>query len=545
MKKYLILDCYVDEPACLGVPPFISPYPRYIYGALISGGVEPQSIDYLTIDDLRFTEYSIQKDYTFIFLIGGSSVPGKYLGSKIGTRTEIEKIISNNSHHKFAIGGLISSVLSGNFDNAVPVKNDIEKYASGYVNGNPTDGIRSSDEIALWSRLGARVIKTHHRFPDIICEIETSRGCPRLNHCSFCSEGLFAKIEFREPEHILMEIESLIEAGASRFRIGRQADIIQYKSALSDFKNGFPRPNPSAIINLFSPLKKMVSEGKISILNVDNGNPGSIFNFPDESSIILSEIAQTVTPGDTLPFGVESFDPAVVSANNLKVSEDEAFFAVKLLNEIGSFRKDGIPVLLPGINLIHGLKGETDTTFEKNYRALSRILDAGLLLKRINIRKFQEYPGTPAENFKFKSGRGVENRFKYYKEKIRDDIDTAMLRKIYPPGTIIKNIQILDNKGGFSYGKQIASYSITVKFPMELSDKKFYDGLIVDYNERSLTALPYPADFLTLPRKALEIIPGISKKTASDIILKRPDISKLEISELLKFTDKKISEKFF
>ena len=37
-ERFLILDCYVDEPACLGVPPFVSPYPRYIYGALIDAG---------------------------------------------------------------------------------------------------------------------------------------------------------------------------------------------------------------------------------------------------------------------------------------------------------------------------------------------------------------------------------------------------------------------------------------------------------------------------------------------------------------------------
>jgi len=40
-KNYLILDFFVDEPACFGVPPFISPYPRYIYGALIQAGVYP------------------------------------------------------------------------------------------------------------------------------------------------------------------------------------------------------------------------------------------------------------------------------------------------------------------------------------------------------------------------------------------------------------------------------------------------------------------------------------------------------------------------
>jgi hypothetical protein len=33
-RRYLILGCFIDGPACFGVPPFISPYPRYILGAL-------------------------------------------------------------------------------------------------------------------------------------------------------------------------------------------------------------------------------------------------------------------------------------------------------------------------------------------------------------------------------------------------------------------------------------------------------------------------------------------------------------------------------
>ena len=33
-----ILDGYVDEPACLGVPPYISPYIRTVAGALLAHG---------------------------------------------------------------------------------------------------------------------------------------------------------------------------------------------------------------------------------------------------------------------------------------------------------------------------------------------------------------------------------------------------------------------------------------------------------------------------------------------------------------------------
>ncbi len=45
-----ILDGYVDEPACLGVPPYISPYIRTVAGALAAHGF---TVRYLTIDQLR------------------------------------------------------------------------------------------------------------------------------------------------------------------------------------------------------------------------------------------------------------------------------------------------------------------------------------------------------------------------------------------------------------------------------------------------------------------------------------------------------------
>ena len=45
-----ILDGYVDEPACLGVPPYISPYIRTVAGSLIE---HEFTVRYRTIDQLR------------------------------------------------------------------------------------------------------------------------------------------------------------------------------------------------------------------------------------------------------------------------------------------------------------------------------------------------------------------------------------------------------------------------------------------------------------------------------------------------------------
>lgn len=522
MKKYLILDCYVDEPACLGVPPFISPYPRYIYGALLSAGVSPGNIAYLTIDHLRETGYNFTESYSTVFLTGGAAVPGKYLGARIGSLAEINKILNQNSRTQIAAGGLINRAITSPPSNTTVIRYDIEKYAFTTARGNPEDSYRTAKEIAEWGVKGAGLVKFHPWYPDVICEMESGRGCPREFHCSFCSEGLIKNVEFRDSGDILGEIDALIDSGVSRFRLGRQADIIQYGSRLDIYNNGFPRPEPSAIKELFSELKQRKESGKITVLNVDNANPGSIVNWPDHSSAILESISDAVTPGDTLPFGIESFDETVVRQNNLKVTPDEALFAVKLVNEICGWREDGIPKLLPGINLIHGLKGETAGTFKTNLHYLEKIAADGLLVKRINIRKLQPYPDTPLFNERFKISGTLTKRFEYFRERIRDEIDHYMLKKIYPAGTILKDVLMLDTRDGYSMGKQISSYSITVKVPGVFNNKSFKNVLVTGHRERSLSSLPLPFTINTTSAKAFEMIPGVSRDKSSDLILKRP-----------------------
>ena len=522
MKKYLILDCYVDEPACLGVPPFISPYPRYIYGALISADVSPGSITYLTIDHLRESDYNFTEGYDHVFLIGGAAVPGKYLGARIGSLAEINRILHQNSRTRISVGGLINRALADVPSNTIVIRTDIEKFAYTLARDNPEDKERTLEEIADWGVKGAEIVKSHPWYPDVICEMESGRGCPREVHCSFCSEGLNRRVEFRDTEDILSEVDALISKGVSRFRIGRQADIIQYGSRLSTYKKGFPQPEPSAVGELFSELNNRKQSGRISVLNVDNANPGSIVNWPDHASLILKSIADAVTPGDTLPFGIESFDETVVKQNNLKVTPEEALFAVKLVNEIGGVRENGIPKLLPGINLIHGLKGETQETFRINHHYLEKIMNDGLLVKRINIRKLQPYPGTPLFNEKYKISQSITKRFEYFRERIRDEVDNFMLKKIYPAGTILKDTLMLDTRDGYSMGKQISSYSITVKVPGVFENKSFKDVLVTGHRERSLSSLALPFTINTTSAKAFEMIPGVSREKSSDLILKRP-----------------------
>jgi radical SAM superfamily enzyme with C-terminal helix-hairpin-helix motif len=522
MTKYLILDCYVDEPACFGVPPFISPYPRYIYGALICAGVDPENITYKTIDDIR-PLYVIQDSSDTVFLIGGAVVPGKYLGYKIGRIEEIIKIAETNKKKKFIVGGLAGRLAKEKCgSNILSLSGDIEFYAYTLAKGCPEDGLRSNESISRWAFEGVSAVRSHFEFPHIIAEIETYRGCPRKNHCSFCSESIFKDIEFRPVDDILKEIDALISQGVSRFRIGRQADILAYGSELSEYRKGFPKPGSDPLFELFTELKKRKEEGKIQTLNIDNANPGTIANFPDESSLAIDYIVKALTPGDTMPMGIESFDPEVKARNNLKVSSEEAFFAAKIINDIGGVRVNGVPVLLPGINLIHGLSGESAETFRINYEELFRMKDAGILIKRINIRSLLPFPGTKAERENILSNKKINNRYEFYRDKIRNDIDHYMLSKIYPVGTTLEKIRVVETMFDYSLARPLQSYAITVKLPTPLKKGTFIDAIVVAHRERSLIALPNPIQINFLPAKALEFLPGVGKRAAGDIVLKRP-----------------------
>ena len=88
--RVLIIDGYVDEPACLGVPPYMAPYPRYIAGALVEKGIRNEDITYRTIDRIRTRKEPMRFDLTII--IAGMTVPGKYLRAVPITLNEIREL---------------------------------------------------------------------------------------------------------------------------------------------------------------------------------------------------------------------------------------------------------------------------------------------------------------------------------------------------------------------------------------------------------------------------------------------------------------------
>lgn len=526
--RVLIIDGYVDEPACLGVPPYMAPYPRYIAGALIEKGVQKDEIIYRTIDRIRTCREPLRFDLYFI--IAGMTVPGKYLRASPITLKEISEL--SHLEGTKIIGGPIrlgfgeeggSSAKDFSVPGITLAKKDIEAFVFDLMDHKDPASVqhrmRTTSEIGRWAESGAFIITQHTDYPFVLCELETYRGCPRHSHCSFCTEPFYGKPDFREINDVLREVSALYENGARYFRLGRQPDLFMYRS-----KKGVP--DPDALEELYSGIRTVAPD--LKVLHMDNANPVTISKYPDESRKIAEIIVKYHTSGDVAALGMESADPDVICANDLKATPDEVFEAIKLLNEVGAARgAGGLPELLPGINFVHGLKGETKKTFELNFQFLKKVLDSGLMVRRVNIRQVMTFAGTPMQGHDEAVWMNKE-LFLRYKEKIRNEIDLPMLRRVIPAGTMLKDVrtEIFDK---ITFGRQLGTYPLLVGIPLRLDLCRSFDILVTDHGHRSITGIPVPIDINHLPIKLLNMLPGMDNKEVARVMRGRPFKDKEDI----------------
>jgi radical SAM superfamily enzyme with C-terminal helix-hairpin-helix motif len=532
--KVVIIDGYVDEPACLGVPPYISPYPRYLAGALRERKISCDDIFYFTIDQLRTASVDNKKiieSADVVIVIAGITVPGKYLRASPITPSEIESIFRAVSGTKVLggpirlgfskEGGRAAATIGIDGEDVVLAKGDVEAFvydlfqsSSHFCNPEKVEHrFRTVEEIARWAVKGTFIIKQHPDFPHLMCELETYRGCGRKKHCSFCTEPFYGASDYRAVQDVISEVSALYAAGARYFRIGRQPDLFTYHGV--DKGGDIPEPNPEIIESLYRGIRNAAP--KLRVLHMDNANPATIATFPDLCREIMKTIIKYHTPGDVAALGMESADPEVVIANDLKAMPDDVFDAIKLINDVGAARGDnGLPEFLPGLNFVHGLCGETKKTFEMNYDFLKRVLESGLLIRRINIRQLMAFPGT------MMYGNDIlvkkhKKQFLKYKEMVRRDIDLPMLRRIVPTGTVLRDVmcEVSDN---ITFGRQFGSYPILVGIPEKLPTGRFMDVTVTGHGHRSITGIPYPLEINNTSFSLIKELPGVGKKRAAEIL---------------------------
>ena len=520
----------------------MSMYPRYISGS-IWASMPKTDVIYQTIDQVRENLENAQELWVasdIVFLIAGMIVPGKYLGGTPISVREAKQFFSDSRLDgipkllvgpwaRFGCGleggrlALSSDVLSPPFTDIVTgdaevvigelVKNDWD-FSSVDLNATR----QSAQEIEDYVIRGTSLVT---QFPGffkgyIICEIETYRGCPRFftGGCSFCTEPLYGMPQVRNAKDIIKEIESLYAYGVRAFRIGRQADFFTYGSKEMGDEE-FPTPNPSAIEELFSGIRNVAPQ--LRVLHIDNVNPGTIAHHQKESREVAKIIMKYHTPGDVAAFGVESLDPEVRKRNNLKVSEDEAYTAVRIMNEVGAIRpKWGLPHLLPGINLLYGLDGERKQTLDYNMEFLQRLVDDGLMVRRINVRQVIGFPNTTLDKKKPKKLK--RNLFFRHKEAIRERIDRVMIERVAPSGTIIESLFVEQDRGKSVLLRPLGTYPLQCQMPVPDGQiDGTLDVVVTQHGPRSLTVLPYPLMVNKMSLAQWRAIPGLGVKLAARI----------------------------
>lgn len=523
--KVTILDGYVDEPSCLGVPPYISPYPRYVAGAVLSSDSE---YEYVTIEQLRKGGH-LSGDA--LVLIAGPVVPGRYLRGMPISSKEIVSICEDFEGTRILGGplarfGMYDRRIEDVFD--IIAKKDLDALLSDFLSGGRAKHRnRGMEEWRQWSILGSEVVKEHPDFPQpLIAELDSWRGCVRYlsGGCSFCIEPLYGKPQFREAEDIIEEVRALYSAGVRNFRLGGQSCVFSYL-AEGVGETETPVPNPSAIEGLLKGIRKAAPD--LHVLHTDNADPAVIAAHPRESKEVAQHLVEYCTGGNVLAFGMESADPEVIAANNLNTNPEQAKAAVELINEVGSGRSPtGLPHLLPGINFLSGLKGERKETFSMNFAFLKGLLDEGLMIRRINIRQVLPVRGRFAVRKHYRE-------FRRFKSEVRQDIDRPMLVRILPKGIVLRRVYLEIWKGRSTFGRQIGTYPILVGLPYTAELNRFVDVCIFSHGFRSVTGTEFPLAVNDASLDALASLPGIGRKRAARIVRARPLGSPSQFHEVM------------
>ena len=503
----LLVDGYIDDPAALGVPPYISPIIRAIAGAALDAGAD--RVEYVTIDMIRHGARLPQADVSVV--MSGNTVPGKYLRSMPMSVKELEALFPKLSGWRLIGGSAADTEIAGRFDFVIR-KDLAASLYDGMCGKEVGERYRTLDEWNRWMLLGADIVKQHQDFPQpLIAEVESYRGCHRWSTggCSYCIEPLKGRPLMRSPSDIIAEAERLRKLGVRNLRVGGQTCIVSYGS---EDDSPVPRPDPEAVSDLFEGLGAL----GFDVLHVDNANAAVISTYHDESEQVLETLAHRCTDGNVLALGMETADPRVVIENNLNSTSEQVLDAVRAINRIGGGRgPNGLPRLLPGINIVCGLDGETADTYRMDMDLLRAVRDEGLMVRRINIRQVLPV----RREFEV---RVDQRRFKRFKEEVRSDIDRVMLERVAPYGTVLRNVYMEIHDGNTTFGRQIGSYPLLVGIPYKVDLDTFHDVFITDWGYRSITGVTYPFDINSQPMTALASLPGIGKKRASRIVMERP-----------------------
>ncbi|MDH6574731.1 radical SAM protein [Kitasatospora sp. MAP5-34] len=471
-KPFVILDCYTVEPSGLGVPPYLSTYVRTAWSALTHAQPDAD-VRYVTIDDVRWClaggtaavepplsdpltysatanrDNAIQllRDAEIVVVVAGDAVPSVHLHAVNGSLEEIGRAVACARGRRYLLGPLSTYALS------TPAA-----YA-GLFDAVHTHTITSGD-LTLGSRQPAAYAQLRHDRSDFsgvvsqmpwrpIAELELYRCCTRRKFCDFCNEPAKSPlVVFRDVEDVVEEAAQLYAAGIRNFRLRQQTCFFSYKNR-----------DEEAVRTLLGGIRERCPE--LEVLHIDNADPLAV--AAPVGLRIAKLVADNCTEGNCAPMGIESFDPVVIERNTLTCTPEILMRAVQHINEAGADRgPGGLPKLLPGLNLIYGLPGETHRTHVANLRGLAEILDAGLLCHRTNVRLARAFPGTPLAALGELAPLPSAEHFPTWKADIDFAWDQPMKQRVYPTGLRVPGLHSYFVSQDGTWWRRLGSYSIQI-----------------------------------------------------------------------------------
>ena len=531
--SWLIIDGYEDEPAAFGVPPYVGFHIRYICGVLEEKGI---NYEYCPIDSYRINPPSLENRLGIVVL-AGAIVPGKYLrGTPISLR-ETKEVISGTPGDTpilcggWAIRGWRHQGWSPLRRNLFLALQDTDATLEYFLSNNEwKHQRRTAEQWTAWAHAGARSKAVTHN-PDLngplTYEVEVYQGCVRYKRgCKFCIEPKKGVPVWRSPEDIIQEVSIAHDMGVEHVRLGGMTDTYTYM-AEGVVEMEYPRPNPEPIAKLLHGLR---DDERLGILHTDNGNPSIIAEHLEEAEEITKTLVETLSDGAVLSFGLESADPKVHEANWLNCDSKQLKSAIALINKHGSVRGErGLPKLLPGLNFIAGLNGETSQTYDINLKLLNELKDEGHMIRRVNIRQVE--------------GEGFQEiddaDFKAFKTTVRDEFDGPLLEEMLPTGTILNDVwweahegrtrlprhlgpqarsKDVHGKAGITFGRQIGAYPILVGMNYLAPLETYSNIMVTGHGARSITGIEVGLNWRNATEKQLAAIPGISAKGAWNLI---------------------------
>ena len=559
MCAWLVIDGYEDEPAAFGVPNYVGFHIRYICGVLEKRGIE---YNYITIDQWRTSRRrdlnqnsKIISDPDFskldgVVILAGAVVPGKYVRGTPVSRNEIDIILSEISlETPILCGGW--AIRQWRYSGWSPLRlnlfctvQDVDATLNYFLEKGAWKNMkRTPEQWSSWALEGAKSKAVSHH-PDLFFqdgspgpltyEVELYQGCVRFKRgCKFCIEPKKGLPIWRSVEDVIREVNFAMDLGVKNVRIGGATDIYTFRAeGVEELDYPIPQPEPIARV-----LHGLRDDDRLEILHVDNANPSIIAENLEPSEEITKTLVETLSDGAILSFGIESADEVVHSRNWLNCDIDQLRKAVKLINDFGRKRgKRGLPKLLPGLNFIAGLNGETETTYSKNLDLLRSLRNDGLWVRRINIRQ--------VEGHSFQEVNSKD--FTKFKKTVRREIDRPILEEIFPIGSKLRDVfweahrdrirrpeQVTEDiyrdpkiygSPGITFGRQIGAYPILVGVPYKIHLESKSNIMVTGHGSRSITGVETGLNINMATEKQLESIPGVGKKTSWKIVSNRAKI---------------------